>query len=358
VKRRWKVLIGTSAVLLALIAAPILITETQCSEPIKGLSTEGYKAKQTDPKWQRDEARTWLTYPEWHIVYSAESYGRHLATKQPPSGYPFMRDASGFWRNLCAMNRASTGRAGTDAKVMLYTIGISFTAELLVKSAYENTLGRFFEWAGGYDSADDHYSARIQQRYGAFMHETPWYEFPFGKALAGLWRTQEPFYFTRHWERRIALGAEYGFKAGYAKLIGWASGASLGPDEKMLRFLVQGNGGTVAATDRRFRVAGRAGNGLTVIEAPRYAQFTDLMLKLSTTNAELVEISGNDDVFLTVLLPSKATLLKSDKALFEAPLDEPIGWRRVGVSTKVPNLLATIRTVRSKGGRVEHVYDY
>ncbi len=199
---------------------------------------------------------------------------------------------------------------------------------------------------------------RIQQRYGAFMHETPWYEFPFGKALAGLWRTQEPFYFTRHWERRIALGAEYGFKAGYAKLIGWASGASLGPDEKMLRFMVQGNGGTVAATDRRFRIAGRAGNGLTVVEAPRYAQFTDLMLKLSTTNARLVEISGNDDVFLTVLLPPKVTLPKSDKALFEAPLDDPQGWRRVGVSTKVPNLLATIRTVRSKGGRVEHVYDY
>jgi len=358
VKRRWKVLIGTSAVLLALVAAPILITETQCSEPIEGLSTEGYKAKLTDPKWQRDEARTWLTYPEWHIVYAAESYGRHLATKQPPSSYPFLRDASGFWRNLCAMNRASAGRAGTDAKVMLYTIGISFTAELLVKSAYENTLGRFFEWAGGYDSADDHYSARIQQRYGAFMHETPWYEFPFGKALSGLWSTKEPFYFTRHWERRIALGAEYGFKAGYAKLIGWASGASLGPDEKMLRFMVQGNGGTVAATDRRFRVAGRAGNGLTVVEAPRYAQFTDLMLKLSTTNARLVEISGNDDVFLTVMLPPKVALPKSDKALFEAPLDDPQGWRRVGVSTKVPNLLATIRTVRSKGGRVEHVYDY
>ena len=108
----------------------------------------------------------------------------------------------------------------------------------------------------------------------------------------------------------------------------------------------------------RFRIAGRAGNGLTVVEAPRYAQFTDLMLKLSTTNARLVEISGNDDVFLTVMLPPKVTLPKSDKALFEAPLDDPQGWRRVGVSTKVPNLLATIRTVRSKGGRVEHVYDY
>lgn len=357
-KRRWKALLGAGGFLLALTAAPILITEARCREPIEGLSSEGYRSRLTDPNWQRDEARTWLTYPEWHIVYSAESFGRHLSAGQPPSSYHYMRDIRGFWNNLCAMNRASAGRAGTDAKVMLYTIGISFSAELFVKAAYENTLGRLFEWLGGHDSYDDHYAARIQQRYGAFMHETPWYEFPFGRAFSGLWRTDEPFYFVRHWERRLALSAEYGVKAGYAKLIGWASGASLGRDERTLRFLVQGSGGTVAATDRRFKVAGSAGNGLAMVEAPRYAQFTDLMLKLSHTNGKLVEISGNDDIFLTVMLPPQATLPKSDKTLFETPLDEPRGWRRVGVSTKVPNLLATIRTVRAKGGRVEHVYDY
>ena len=356
-KRRWKVALGTAAVLLALVATPILITETQCRAPIESLSSDGYKSKLTDSKWQRDEARTWLTYPEWHIVYSAESFGQHLQTR-PPSSYHYMRDIKGFWSSLCAMNRASAGRAGTDAKVMLYTIGISFTGELLVKAAYENTLGRFFEWAGDYESASDKYSARIQQRYGAFMHETPWYEFPFGRALSGLWKLQEPYYFVRHWERRIALSAEYGLKAGYAKLIGWASGASLGRDERTLRFLVQGNGGTVAATDARFKIAGSAGSGLTVVEAPRYAQFTDLMLKLSRTNAKLVEISGNDDVFVTVMLPPKVKAPKGSQSLFETQLDEPNGWRRVGISTKVPNLLATIRTVRSQGGRVEHVYDY
>ena len=356
-KRRWKVALGTGAVLLVLVATPILITETQCRAPIEGLSSDGYKPKVTDKKWQREEARTWLTYPEWHIVYSAESFGQHLQTR-PPSSYHYMRDIKGFWNSLCAMNRASAGRAGTDAKVMLYTIGISFTAELLVKAAYENTLGRFFEWAGDHESADDYYSARIQQRYGAFMHETPWYEFPFGRAFAGLWKLEEPYYFVRHWERRIALSAEYGLKAGYAKLIGWASGASLGRDERTLRFVVQGNGGTVTSADARLKVAGTAGSGMTVVEAPRYAQFTDLMLKLSRTNAKLVEISGNDDVFVTVMLPPKSKVPKNSRELFQTPLDEPNGWRRVGISTKVPNLLATIRTVRSEGGRVEHVYDY
>ena len=61
-------MLGTGAVLFALVATPILITETQCRAPIEGLSADGYKPKLTDPKWQRDEARTWLTYPEWHIV--------------------------------------------------------------------------------------------------------------------------------------------------------------------------------------------------------------------------------------------------------------------------------------------------
>ena len=58
------------------------------------------------------------------------------------------------------------------------------------------------------------------------MHETPWYEFPFGKAFNGLWSTTEPEHKLRHWERRLALSGEYGVKAGYAGLLGWASGAS------------------------------------------------------------------------------------------------------------------------------------
>jgi len=357
VKRRWKVSLWTIGILLALVSTPILITETQCRKPIEGLDAEGYKARLTDPKWSRAEARTWLTYPEWHIVYSAEEFGRHLQSK-PPSSYHYMRDIGGFWRSLCAMNEAAAGRADTDAKAMLYTIGISFSAELLFKAAYENTIGRTFEWIGGYRSADDRYAAKVQQSYGAFMHETPWYEFPFGKALVGLWGTSEPKAKARHWERRFALSGEYGVKTGYAKLIGWASGASLGRDERKLRFLVQGNGRTIAGTDPRLRIVGHLDNGFAIIEAPRYAQFTDLLLKLSHTNARLVEISGNDDVFLTAWAPPGDVADGLGKELFAIPLDEPRGWRRIGLSTKVPNLLPAIRAMQGHGGRIEHVYDY
>jgi hypothetical protein len=357
VKRRWRIALGMGGVLLALALAPVITIETTCRSPIEGLDTGGYRPLLKDSAWRRDEARTWLTYPEWHIVYSAESFAQHLKA-EPPSSYHYLSDIRGFWSGFCAMNQAAAGGAGLDARVMLYTIGLSYSAELLVKAAYENTLGRIAEWIGGWHSADDRYAAAVQQRYGAFMHEVPWYEFPFGKAFSGLWQTDEPREKLRHWERRLALSSEYGVKAGYAKLIGWASGASLGRDERTLRFVAKTDAKTLAGIDPRLKPVGALGGDMLIIEAPRYAQFTDLLLKLAATPVELREISGNDDIFVTLLLPPRAQVPGPAAHLLTTPVDQPPGWRRVALSVKVPDLLRILNTTRSQGGRVEHVYDY
>jgi hypothetical protein len=357
VKRRWKVVAGAGAVMLVAALVPIVTIETTCRSPIAGLETRGYNPIIKDAAWQREESRTWLTYPEWHIVYSAESFAQHLRT-QPPSSYHYWRDVRSFWSGYCAMNKATAGRAGADARVMLYTIGLSYSAELLVKALYENTLGRIAEWIGGWKSADDRYAAQVQQQYGAFMHETPWYEFPFGNAFSRLWKTSEPHATFRHWERRLALSAEYGVKTAYAKLIGWASGASLGRDERMLRFVARGSPDAIQAIDLRLKAVAKLDPTATLVEAPRYAQFTELVGKMADKPVQLVEISGNDDLFVTLLLPRDNTLAGSGLELFTIPIEEPAGWRRMGVSTKVPQLLDLIRRTRASGGRVEHVYDY
>ena len=355
-KRRWKIALGVTGALVALAAIPILYIEIGCRG--EAPPVEARKALIQDKAWQREEARTWLTYPEWHIVYSADSFGRFLE-KNPPSGYSYVRDIKGFWSGYCAVNRASAASGGADGgtRVMLYTIGLSFSAELLIKGFYENTIGRLFEWIGGWDSADDRYATKVQQRYGAFMHETPWYEFPFGEALAGLWGTTEPKRPVRHWERRFALSGEYGVKTGYAKLIGAASGASLGRDERTLRFVTSASPPVVRSVDARLKPVGRTANG-TIVEAPRYAQFTELLTKLSHGNTKLTEISGNDDVFVTALLPTKAKPTPGANQLMSMPLADRPGWQRVGLSTKVPALLTLLRSIRRSGGQVEHVYDY
>jgi hypothetical protein len=356
VKRRWKVLLGVAGALAALAAVPILYIEIGCSGETKA---GRYKPLVDDKAWQREEARTWLTYPEWHIVYSAESFGRFLE-RNPPSGYSYLRDIRGFWSSYCAVNRASAASGGADGgtRVMLYTIGLSFSAELLAKGFYENTVGRVFEWLGGSDSADDRYATQVQRRYGAFMHETPWYEFPFGRAFSGLWNTTEPKRKVRHWERRLALSAEYGVKAGYASLIGSASGASLGRDERTLRFVAKGDPEQIERVDGRLKPVGKVGAGNILVEAPRYAQFTDLLAKLSQSPVQLVEISGNDDIFVTALVPIKTKPLTGATRLMAMSLPDRPGWQRVGLSTRVTALLPLLRSIRSSGGEIEHVYDY
>lgn len=358
-KRRWKIAIGAGTLLLAAILAPIAYIETACRGPLEQVRPDApYRGLLTAGPGRRKEARTWLTYPEWHIVYSAESFGRFLQNR-PPSAFPYFRHIGRFWSSYCTLNKATSASPGTrEAKVMIYTIGISFTVELGVKALYENTLGRFFEWASGWRSADDRYAAAVQQRYGLFMHETPWYEFPFGRAFHGLWRTREPHLIARHWERRLALSAEYGVKAGYAGLIGWASGTTMGPDERSLRMVLRADPAAAAAIDPRIRPVGKAGEGLVVVEVPRYAQLTEILTGLAAAGVDPVEMAGNDDIFVTILTPDAVAAPEGSVTLLAMPLDDRPGWRRLGLSTKVPRLGRLIRSVRGSGGEIEHVYDY
>ena len=358
-KRRWKITLVIGALACVVLAVPIAYIEIGCRSPLLRTAGESY-APLLPTNERRLEARTWLTYPEWHIVYSADSVGRHLATGRPPSSYPYGSDIVGFWSGYCAVNRAAQAANGArDAKLMIYTIGISYTVELAVKAAYERTIGRFAEWVSGWTSADDHHAARTQQAYGAFMHETPWYRFPFGEALAEEWRTKEPDLTFRHWERRLALTAEYGVKAGYAKLIDRASGAALGRDALTIRFVARTAPEAMSMIDSRLKPVRVMPDGLTVIEAPRYAQFSELLDKLSETEVEPIEIAGNDDILVTIQLPKTAKPdWQNATTLLSMPLGERPGWQRIGLSVKVAKLLPMIRQIKAIGGTLEHVYDY
>lgn len=357
-KRRWKIAIGIGGVVAATILIPMAYIEVGCRSPIAGFDPGAPYKPILSPAERRPEARTFLTYPEWHIVYSAESYGRHLTAGQRPSSYAFGSDIGGFWSSYCALNRATADGDAGDAKMMIYTIGISYTVEMLVKAAYERLIGQFFEWTGGWRSADDLYAAGVQREYGWFMHETPWYKFPFGRALSGEWRTADSRNRLRHYERRFALSAEYGVKAGYAKLIGSAAGATMDPAAPTLRFVATGTPAAIRAIDPRLKPI-RAAGGMTVVEAPRYAQFTDLLGKLAASRIGIVEISGNDDVLVTILAPASAGPKPEEgTVLISQPLADRPGWSRYGISTRVPKLLALLRAIKARGGTVEHVYDY
>jgi hypothetical protein len=352
VKRRWRLLTGLGAIVAALLLVPIGGIELGCpavpggAKMPPGLSTVPVAAR-------RPEARTWLTYPEWHIVYSAESVGQYLRKGGRPSGYDYGADVAGFWRSYCAINRIAGAQPGAaDAKQMIYVIGISFTVEMAVKAGWEATIGRVSERLGGWHSPEDRYAAGVQQRYGAFMHEVPWYGFDFVGALAGLWSTHGAWSIVRRPERRVALSAEYGIKAVYAKGIGAL--AAMQPDATTLVMTVNASPQAIAAVDPRLHPLA-AGNGRTRVSAPRYGQFTDLLFKLAEHRLEVESIAGNRTIFMTVLAPTKAV---PSAALLAMPLGDRPGWSRYGVTLPVTELTARIAAVRASGATIEHVYDY
>jgi hypothetical protein len=116
---------------------------------------------------------------------------------------------------------------------------------------------------------------------------------------------------------------------------------------------------TLRGIDRRLKPIRAVGKGLTEVEAPRYAEFTDLVRKMTARQVRIVEIAGNDDIFATFLIPSGAAaeVLPATK-LIALPLGDRPGWQRIGLSTKVPRLVPMIWTIEARGGVLEHVYDY
>lgn len=353
-RRRWRILAGLSGLLVSAVALPIGYIEVGCGASEKGVGSPAPSALL--PAERRAEARTFLTYPEWHIVYAADSFARHLARGAPPSSFAYGAQIGGFWSSYCAVNRVTQGSvAAGDAKLMIYTIGISFTAELAIKAAYERTLGHLFEWSSGWHSAADRYAAAVQARYGAFMHQTPWYRFPFGSALSGLWRTHDSGNRVRQWERKMALGSEYGVKALYARALDSATGATVGRDELTLRFVARATPPMIRALDPRLTPIRTLGAGNLVVEAPRYEQFNMLLGKLARARVPLVEIAGNRTIFVTMLLPP--TMRDPADAVFSMA-HERAGWRRVGVAVPVATLTSVLQRVPARGGIVEHVYDY
>lgn len=348
--------------LAAGLSAPVLWVEGVCTAPPDALARTP-AALVDAPGYARRESDSYLSFPEWHIVYAYEDLAGVLR-RGDESDFAYGRQIAGFWRSLCGLNRvvASRGGAGADTKVMLYTIGWSFTAELALKGAYENTAGRAFEWLRGRGkTAEDEFAAGDMQAYALFLRQTPWYEYPFASRIAAFWR-DTPLRgpdLPRKLERRAVFTLEYGARAVYGALIGWASATALGASDVEIQTIVVGLDASDAARDPRITIVRPLGAGRTLIRTPRYRAFTDVVVGLARQGRDVAEIAGNHRILVTVLAP-RAPLppLPGATALFEVPIQSRPDRRRVGLDVAVEHLAAAIRAVEKAGASIEHVYDY
>ena len=258
-----------------------------------------------------------------------------------------------------ALRAYRSGQADLQAKILvrIKEAAIAENGEKQEKvTRYETTIGRLTEWIrGAQPTPEDAFALATADRYAKFLQQTPWYEFPFGETLKTYWRDTPLLQgsVTRSLERRFALSAEYGVKAIYARLI--AQAAALSPAALTLQSAVRGMNGSDTSAD--VKPIERRGDGVTIIETPRYRAFTKIILTLVGRERSFVEIAGNNEILVTIL--SKGELsFPNAKPLFQIPLQAREGWIRQGIVLPVGELGALAKHVQGTNAEFEHVYDY
>ena len=339
---RWvgRLLLGLVGAVLLLLT-PVIAVELTC----RGGPAAGQGASLLPPEWQRPESRTLLTYPEWHIVHAYDDYAEVIRTGDPHD-YGYLRGIAGFWQALCPLKEQAEamGPVTFDTKLTIYTIGVSFTAELLAKAAYEETLGRAATWLRDGRAPLDDISARQAADYAEFLQQVPWYRWDFDNARAELAAAATDAFRDR--ERRTALGLEYRAKAAYAGAL-TAAMAGMAPDALRMRSVVTD---LPEPLPDGIDVIETLPEG-TVIETDRYRAFTDLLGRMQ--GSRFVEVAGNDEILFTAL---------SDRPLEDGALH---GFARQGYGdfrhlflVPVPELMERIGSLERRGLRLEHVHDY
>ncbi len=337
---------GLLALLVAVLAllTPVAWNEVNC----RGTKIDSRYAAILPPADHRPESRTLMTYPEWHIVHAYEDYAAVIATGAPQD-YAFLPAIGQYWTSLCTLTEAAAAHGGADwpTRQMVYTIGVSFTAELLAKAAYEETLGRLFVWLRGDARAPlDDLSASQSAAYAAFLNQVPWYKWDFAADRAALSAANTGG--LRDRERNLALGIEYAVKAQYAKVIA-AAVAATRQDALRMRVIVGGLDAQVLAASPDVTVIATRPQGVEV-ETPRYAAFTDLAGDLAAKGGRFLEIAGNDDILFTALSP--AAILPGALASF--PRQGHTDNRHL-MLIKVTDLA---KALQDPDLQIEHIHDY
>ena len=313
--------------------------------------------------YARPEDDTYLSYPEWYIVWSyqekADYQQYHL-----PSGFPYLGAIRQYWSSYCCISRLTRGKYAFNAgeQLMLVVIGTSFSAEYVLKGAYENTVGRLSELtSGGEPVEEDRYAYQVARDYADFVHVRPFYEFRFARRLTGLWAATPLWgaHLLRKWERKLFLSLDYSVEAFYCWMIEQATHLVYGVEPDRTYALVESDDEKPLQEAPRLNLVKQIGAGGFIADMPRYQEFTTVAGALARNKVRFIEIAGNSQITVSVLAPESWQYPNSDgQELFSMPLLTHPHVKRVIIGCKVGNLHSVLNALGNTEAVLEHVYDY
>ncbi|MDJ0754289.1 MAG: hypothetical protein QNJ45_12270 [Ardenticatenaceae bacterium] len=314
------------------------------------------------PDYARNEEQTYLTLPEWYIVFNADEYGAFLADNRP-SRFSYGQAIRQFWSTyytVCRQTRDDYPFNG-EYQIILGVIGVSFTVETAVRGGYEKTLGRIFETIGGPEPTEEEvYAQQVAVEYGEFIHTIPWFKFPFWEKLEGLWNETDlwgprP---VRKWERKLVLTTEYAIKAGYGALLDSGRDNVLSEINFETQMWVLNFDENIIAGETDVSLVKPLADDAAIITMPRYEPVTQIVPRLAAAGLTFKEIAGNDDILITLLVPEGYNYSQPGEVLQSLTYLSDPQQKRLVVTVPVVDLHTVLLSLNEDQVVLEHIFDY
>ena len=290
---------------------------------------------------RRPADQTFLTFPEWFLVFSpqeqADYFKQHTSTS-----FPFMSHTAQIWQSYSIVKDQIRGNFPENKgyHLMIWVIGLSASAEYSAKAGYETIIGRITD-TGAPMASEDRFNAHYAADYVAFIRDRPWYEFDFKSQLKCLWTSTgfQGDHPIRKIERKYMLTSELLVKCIYGKLIGL---------------------GTEQVYDAALPTTSVVLDDDSVRYLPRYDNFASAAIALAESGRSFKEIAGNNSaILLTVLVPtSKAFDPQTARTVFTQVITTDPTRQRIALATPVTSLSALLTRWSNDDVVVEHVFDY
>lgn len=334
--------------IIFLLAAFIMFNPSHASETL------------TPEEYHRSTEQTYLTFPEWWLVYASDEYAEFIKDKNP-SDFPYFGLIGQFWSNYWEIYQITKNKYPFNMgyHVMLITIGVSTSFEYSIKSLYENTVGRITEALRTHgNTSEDEFAYKAAREYADFIYVEPWYKFDFASKVVQLWK-QETFKGKdkiRKLERLFFLTLEYSFKTVYGWIIKTVTNISYEEPSQTTAVIASG----LLKHEHKITVVRQFKNGWQLLLLPRYDAFKNTALALAQSGVKFYEVAGNNSEILLSYITKKdwSYNLKTGNVLLTNNIITRPELKRIIVEASITSLHEVLLGLKKEGAVLEHIYDY
>jgi hypothetical protein len=306
---------------------------------------------------------TYLTYPEWYIVYNSQEYADYLKSHLP-SSFPYFSSISQYWWGYGAVNHITKNRFPPDMgdHLMLSVIGTSYSLEYVIKGFYENSIGKFTELLSGNEpTEEDRYGQKVAEEYANYIPKDPWFDFSYIRALSGLWTKTSLVgpHMIRKAERKLIFSLEYSIKAVYASIIRAGSHLTYGTVDTSVYALANNVPRNIYKKHKNIKPVKSINAKADIISLPSEQPFTEAITKMMNSGVQFKDIAGNSEILVTAVTPRNWVFKnKNAQLLFTVNILTQPKLHRIAIRVPTKSLLTILEYLQRNNAVIEHVYAY